>query len=267
MKHNTQNKKIKKLAIVGLVRGYEDINDYDILIARNKSILNKIVSKLKIPYKVILFHEGNINDSQQNYIIKQSFLDMEFINVEKDFKFDKSLITKTDNLERFNSGYRMMCRFNFYSIWKYVKDYEFVLRIDEDVIFKRFNIKKFEKLLKNNEIFSTVRLSKETHSLTNRTLPKYLQEVLMAKDLKFYNNKFPYTNFYFSRVDFWTNPEIQKKLQKLVTDEQFIYRWGDLPIIGAFLNHYKVSINLFRGTSYYNQSHKHKLIKSTFLNF
>ena len=29
-----------------------------------------------------------------------------------------------------------MCRFNFFHIWKYVNKYDFLIRIDEDVIVK-----------------------------------------------------------------------------------------------------------------------------------
>ena len=43
-----------KLAI-GLVRGYEDVDDYKTLILRNKSIHKTINSKLDEPFDMIIF--------------------------------------------------------------------------------------------------------------------------------------------------------------------------------------------------------------------
>ena len=49
------------IAIVALVRGYEDKNKYKDLFLRNESIYRHISSKLSEKIDFILFHEGNIS--------------------------------------------------------------------------------------------------------------------------------------------------------------------------------------------------------------
>jgi hypothetical protein len=57
-------------AFVVLTRGYNEDEQYNILIERNKSIYevfyNKLADENKMQYDIIIFHEGNINEQQQN---------------------------------------------------------------------------------------------------------------------------------------------------------------------------------------------------------
>ena len=52
-----------------------------------------------------------------------------------------------------------MCRFNFYGIWKYLENYDYVMRVDEDVIIEKFDIKNINFIKENEIIFSTISLS------------------------------------------------------------------------------------------------------------
>ena len=101
------------IAIVALVRGYDDKNKYKDLFLRNESIFSHISSKVSEKIDFILFHEGNIGSSHQKYIQENSKDKLTFINVSQDFNFDHELLNKVKDIERFNSGYRLMCRFNF----------------------------------------------------------------------------------------------------------------------------------------------------------
>jgi len=66
-----------------LTRGYSIITQYKQLIDRNKILENTIISNTDY----IIFHEGNIPPEHQTYILKQTpGLDLQFINVEADFK-------------------------------------------------------------------------------------------------------------------------------------------------------------------------------------
>ena len=132
------------IAIVALVRGYEDKNKYKDLFLRNESIYRHISSKLSEKIDFILFHEGNISSSHQKYIQENSKDKFTFVDVSQDFNFDYELLNNLKDIERFNSGYRLMCRFNFYGIWKYLENYDYVMRVDEDVIIEKFDIKKYK---------------------------------------------------------------------------------------------------------------------------
>ena len=126
---------------------------------------------------MLIFHEGNIPEEHQQYINSKSPEVYNFIDVSEDFKYDKSIISEVPDIERFNIGYRLMCRFNFFHIWKYVNKYDFLIRIDEDVIVKKFS-KSLLDNLNNNFIFGTADLSSESHEYTNISLPEELKKFL-----------------------------------------------------------------------------------------
>src|SRR5579864_6436129 len=69
-------------AIVGLTRGYSDTGRYDRLIARNRSIYESINRFRTDPYPLVLWHEGNISDADQRYIVAHDRnSDVRFVDV------------------------------------------------------------------------------------------------------------------------------------------------------------------------------------------
>ena len=136
--------KKKTNAIVVLTRGYPNINSYNQLIERNKILEKTIMSNTDY----IIFHEGNIPIEHQTYISnKTPSLDLQFVNVEKDFK--KPPVDIDPGTSYFSLGYRNMCNFWFSNFWKYTEKYEKIVRIDEDIklysdiniIFNKLNTK------------------------------------------------------------------------------------------------------------------------------
>ena len=243
-----------KIAIFALTRGYKDTELYSNLIKRNIKIQEHLL-RIIPNAELILFHEGNISTRDQEFIINRSNIMIKFIDVREDFK--KSKLQKKIILDKkFNHGYRCMCQFNYYTLWKHLQHYDFAIRVDEDVFIQSLNIKSLEKIFLDNLIFSCISLSSETHKYTNKTLPNYLAKVLHSENKNFYNHHFPYTNFYITKTDFWLSEEIQFKLKKIKSNPlSYIFRWGDLPVIGSFLNHYNININILENTSYYHASH------------
>ena len=62
-----------KIAIFALTRGYPNQrNLYSDLLQRNKSIYEHINKKRDYPADLILFHEGNISESDQSYLNTES---------------------------------------------------------------------------------------------------------------------------------------------------------------------------------------------------
>ena len=104
-----------KIAIFALTRGYpNEITRYDDLLKRNMSIFYNINNKRESPADLILFHEGNISKSDQQYINSHCPEEIKFINVAK--YFSKTTLPQEGG-SKFNAGYRYMCRFNAYHIW------------------------------------------------------------------------------------------------------------------------------------------------------
>ena len=258
-----------KIAIFALTRGYPNQrNLYSDLLQRNKSIYEHINKKRDYPADLILFHEGNISESDQSYLNTESPEPLKFIDVSKYFK-GQDLELKGES--KFNLSYRNMCRFNMYHIWDEVIDYDYILRIDEDIEINEFDPFIFEKMKEKNLTYLTGRFTKETHRLTNETLPYFLIENTILDVDKIYNHRNPYTNLYASSVDFWNNIEIKSLLKKIaLSDEQIINRWGDHTVQGLLLNHKKVKINLFLKLIYRHISHnliiKNNLIRNLTIN-
>ena len=252
-----------KIAIVALTRGYPDDRSlYDELIKRNYSIYEKINKHRENSPDLLLFHEGNILQDDQDYINSRYPEEIKFVDVSEYFTKHNF---KVEEKEKFSSGYRNMCKFNMFHIWDEVSKYDYILRIDEDTEILDFDPFLFEKMKNKNINFVTGRFSKEIHRLTNRTLPNFLAENTDIDVKKNYNHKFPYTNLYATKVSFWMKPEV-KNLLKIIalSDKQAINRWGDIPVLGIILNHKKQKIILFPRLTYKHISHDLN-IKNSFM--
>ncbi len=252
-----------KIAIIALTRGYpENRSLYDSLIKRNNSIHNHINQLRTSPVDVVLFHEGNISKDDQDYIRSHYPDKLNFVNVSKYFTNNS---IKLDGEEKFSLGYRQMCRFHMYHIWNEVSNYEYILRVDEDVEISKFDPYVFEYMASKNISYMTGRFTKETHNLTNKTLPKFLIKNTNLNVKKIYNHRNPYTNLYATAVDFWKNDDVNDLLKKIsLSDEQIKNRWGDHTVHGVMLNYRNERIELFPKLEYKHISHSLK-IKNNFI--
>ncbi len=254
-----------KIAIVALTRGYpEDKSLYESLIKRNNSIFEHINKNRKVPADVILFHEGNISASDQDYINKHLPDEIKFVNVSKYFT---SSTLELDGEDKFNLGYRQMCRFNMYHIWNEVSEYDYILRVDEDIKISSFDPYAFEYMESKNIKYMTGRFTKDIHRATNRTLPRYLLDNTDLDVKNIYNHKNPYTNLYATKVNFWKKEDVAQLLKQIaLSDEQIIYRWGDHTVQGLMLNYKNEKIKLFPKLEYEHISHDFKIINNFFRN-
>lgn len=235
-----------KVAIIGLTRGYpNNQSKYSDLLLRNSKIYENINSKLLNPYKLIIFHEGNISFSDQKYIQKNSPEDLQFIDI-------SNLFNKYSSTD----GYKIMCKFQMYYLWQYVKEFDYVVRIDEDVFIEKYDEKTIQKMAKKNIDFYFSKLSYESHIPTNKTLPFFIKKHYGLKNIKFYNHLFPYTNFYISKTNIWLIPRVNELLKKIAeSTEQIEFRWGDLPVLGCLLNLENFNYQRLKKLSYLHDSH------------
>lgn len=222
-------------AIVSLTRGYKKLEQYDTLIERNRAIREHILSKWQYP--VILFHEGNIPKDHQDHIKIHSAMDIEFIDISSTWQ----------------GGYEGMCRFQMLDLWEWCKDYEYIMRIDEDCIITECSVNPFEI---GENVYSTPIYWGESHSETNATLPQFIEELTGFPSDKFYNNKFPYTNIGVAKVKFFNGFLLDKLTTIANTPLQRANRWGDLPVLGSLLNCYAYGrVSMMQGLTYKHLSH------------
>ena len=225
-------------AVVVLTRGYKKKWQYKDLIKRNKS-LEKFYDK-NISY--VIFHEGNINEDHQNYIQSNTIIPLKFVDVKVSFKKkDTSYFIGTGN---YGIGYRNMCNFWVCDFWNYVKEYDKILRIDEDCEYKSdytevFNIigsrvcayglwkKDVPHFCKGMNKFVIEYLNKNGYSIP---LPEEGKEEKYAG---------PYTNVIgFNLKLLRENDLLQKFIKELKESNNiYIYRWGDHPLWGEIIRY------------------------------
>ncbi len=223
-------------AIVTLTRGYKNESLYFALVVRNQ-LIKKFVNK-DLKYPLVIFHEGNIPAKHQEHIIRESEgQQIQFVDISKDW----------------SGGYEGMCRFYTYHLWQYCKEYDYILRIDEDCHITKCPYDPFT-LLGSEDVYLRSKYWAESHTETNATLPQKIKELTGADPKEFYNDKYPYTNISVSSVKFWLDMPILKEIA--LCDAQRANRWGDLPVLGSLLNIYaKGRVGVITGLQYAHQSH------------
>jgi hypothetical protein len=227
---NTPITKKKGLAIFCLARGYKnwEIYKYFKLCIRNIFILHTLKRNV-IRYDLIIFHEGNIHKSHQMFIKVFSLTrSIEFISVVDEFNLPPKFTQPEGVL---NLGYVFMCRFNYLSVWNYLSNYETVMRIDDDVFLVEIDTQY------SGGIFDYAFISNEAHEPTNVSLHAYLASK-GKEDL--YDHKFPYTNFYITKPEYWLRRDVQEFLADIGDRQEGINdRWGDATILGIALKEFQ----------------------------
>lgn len=219
-----------KIAAFGLVRGYPKAQDkwrYGQLILRNCSILFQSAAK-KEKWDLILFHEGNISRSDQFFLNFLAFGNISFRDIGDTFRIPRGMV-HTGEIAPL--GYSLMCRFQYYGVWKHLADYDVAMRVEEDCFLLR------TPRLRDTRGYITAVTCAETHTKTNETLPSFLEGL---GDAAHYTQDFPYTNFYITNPQSWLSKPVQEFLSKVAHSPMSIEnRWGDIPVLGVALDKFK----------------------------
>jgi hypothetical protein len=230
------------------------------LIKRNQHIAANLKDKTT---DILIFHEGNIREEQQNYIQSETpdlflkFIDLTGVG----FKPEKATIPEESN-HGFSLGYRHMCSFWFVDFWHLVEKYDTLLRIDEDC-FADFSI---DDLLFNSltshlfiaggtiedQDFVTVGLNGFSLDFLNRHL-------ILDRKLHRRLPIGPFTHLMLFRINKIRENTVFKKYVEAIDQSEMIYRrrWGDLPLWGEAI-HYIFGENTMKidtGIKYYHTSH------------
>jgi len=259
----------KRNAVTGLVRGYGDLSGYGVLLRRNQNI-RKYISPRVDPFSTdyILFHEGDIPVSHQEYINEKSGMDFLFIDLcvtppRSGFDSKRERFNEVPEMSGFGNGYRHMCHFWFIDFVDYLSGYTYAVRIDEDCLVLDFP-SVFDEMEARRLVF--------TSGGTIVDIPAAV--VGLADFSRFYRSRQgldyidppgeqsgPMTNLMGLDLSFFRSNVQFRSFCRAVSDSGMIYthRWGDLPLWGEYLRLYvdprRVDLS-FRAFRYYHGSHK-----------
>lgn len=240
-----------------LTRGYseENIQKYDMLIRRNKSISTNLLDK-SITIKI--FHEGNISPKQQDFINKHTpELKVEYTNIKEYGCFTR--VEEILTFPGFTMGYRHMCSFWFSEFLNVCLSDDLILRIDEDCVIN-FSIDDVFKRL-NDKIAITGILANDSEAVCkdmNLHTLKFMKSIGKSGVKK--NPSGPYTNVMGINIKKIRKSPLVLQYMKFIQDSKGIYnyRWGDLPLWGEIFKYILPNEQLVtdRQIKYYHGSHK-----------
>jgi hypothetical protein len=248
-------------AVVALTRGYADEERYQSLIRRNVQIEKNLKDK---DVEIILIHEGNISDSQQEMITKKTpSLKLNFIDMNskpgKAFRKEKEGVQFDEATAKIRLSYRHMCSFWFVDFWNFVEEYDYIIRIDEDCEIDFDLDDRFEKLRDFVAIYGYWFLDLDfvTKGLNEFTV-SFLESNGVQCDPR--DPWGPYTNIIgFNLKQLRENGLLFDYIESIdESNNIYRYRWGDLPLWGEVICYLYGDNDHFldEGIKYYHGSHR-----------
>ena len=239
----------------------------------------------KYQYPVIIFHEGDYdNDAQQDILMSIRGTCRDLVSFQaldpNDFKvpscIDKVKLERCLSIKPHptpywrNEKYRLMCRWWLMEFPKYVKHYDYVMRLDDDSLIEEpikydlfewaqkkdlnyasnflhvdcgiccYGMKDFfdKQYPEKKDVLKEMFVEQEVpmravqfHPF--RTILSITQNPLpvIKEKEKIYMPIMYYNNFFITKTSFWYQPEVQSILKKIEEDGSiFYFRWGDAPL-------------------------------------
>lgn len=249
----------RKGAVAALIRSFSSTKEYDQgIIRRNKALLQHLywTPVQGSSLDVVLFHEGNLSPAHQRYIQDATpDLPLTFVDVGEVFRNYKNVdmprCPKNSMIAMmFSPGYYSMCFFWFLRFDRYLTQYDWMLRLDDDCILVkdvRYNV----KMLPAKVHFASglwVDLSRGTSDairpigegdvvkgMRNLTI-EFARKHAIFQEIHSWHA--PYTNVMYIDLAWLRNNTMLQAYRQTVEDSQCIYsnRWGDLPLWGAAIH-------------------------------
>jgi hypothetical protein len=232
----------KKNAIVCLTRGYDDIVKYDDLVRRNQCLYEKYYRGLcgrELQYDVVIFHEGNITLEQQAYIQSATpFMPLIFrvVAFYSESPINMSLCPPTKLSEGFSNGYKNICYFWSVDFLEYLRDYDYIIRVDEDCFLEDVPVDMVEDYSKRGIVFSSGYFQGVDYADVTVGMNLFFSSMI-GRAFSSKTIRCPYTNCMIVSVPYFRrNREVMHVLKEIKkTGCIFSNRWGDLPIWGHIL--------------------------------
>tara|TARA_B100001057_G_scaffold499935_1_gene612595 strand:+ start:4163 stop:5053 length:891 start_codon:yes stop_codon:yes gene_type:complete len=238
-----------KYCICVLTRGYKHKIQYSDLIRRNKAI-SHVLREEPINYEIVIFHEGNIDKEQQEYIkVKSKNNEIVFKSIESYFKRVKQdshtlhseCCHQTALSDSFSDGYKTMCRFWIEGLFEQVQNYDYIIRIDEDCFMKQLPLHQItQRMAKHGSYFGTAISLKEDHPDVKVGFDSFVSNIYRksGRTAPKMQEPIPNTNFLVINTLISKNPLFKEFVSKVIeTNCIQINRWGDHIIWGAAISY------------------------------
>jgi hypothetical protein len=247
----------------------------------------------KFKYPVIILHEGDYTDDAKNEIITGIRIECRDFIKFKQIDNEDFCIPLHIDIDKMNSiidlhivpywrnqKYRSMCYFWMKNFYKYTKEYDYVMRIDDDSIIeepikidlfelmsnkdyiylsnilhldcslcnygmKEFFLKHYEdETVKIKELFVDHKISNDSPFFDNfkKLYQKINNEEYNENSVELSMPIMYYNNFNIINVNIWNEPKIQK-IVNMIDEQGYIFycRWGDAPLQTIILSLYDSS--------------------------
>ena len=238
-----------KYCICVLTRGYKHKIQYSDLIRRNKAI-SHVLRDEPIDYEMVIFHEGDIDKEQQEYIkVKSKNSEIIFKNIESYFSrvqhdshnSHSECCYQTALSDSFSDGYKTMCRFWIEGLFQYVKNYDYIVRIDEDCFMKQLPLHQItQRMAKHDSYFGTAISLSEDDPDVKIGFDSFVSNIYKKSGKKAPNmqDPIPNTNFMVINTRISKNPLFNEFVTKVIeTNCIQINRWGDHILWGAAISY------------------------------
>jgi len=236
----------------------------------------------KYRYPIIIFHEGDYdNDSQQDILMSIRSTCRDLVSFQaldpNDFKLpshiDKEKLQRCLDIKPQptpywrNEKYRLMCRWWLMEFPKYVKNYDYAMRLDDDSFIEEPIKHDLFEWAKNKDLdyasnFIHIDCGICCYGMKDFFCKKYplkkdaltemfIEQKIPLRSVQFHpfrsilsitNKPLPesesiwmpimyYNNFFITKTSFWFKEEVQKTLKEIDMDGSiFYFRWGDAPL-------------------------------------
>ena len=237
----------------------------------------------KYKYPIIILHEGDYDERAQDEISKSvrepfryllSFKQIDKRDFDIPEHIDKDKVKHIVDLQPVpywrNIKYRLMCNFWINHFMKYTKDYEYVMRLDDDSIIEEpltydlFELMIIKKLVYMSniihvdcglcnygmkELFESISPSFKESLNTNKFVPGKLSDgsdifdkfkkvvsIVEGKECNIteFQTQMPlmyYNNFFITSTEFWNRQDVKQIVEKINQHGGiFYYRYGDAPL-------------------------------------
>ena len=182
----------------------------------------------------IAFHEGNIPAALQTKLEQE--LRVTFFDAREWGGFDKRVEARRIPFRlngEYPMGYKHMCRF-FALQWMYaLRRYEWVMRIDEDVVVTHISPDIFREIAATNAVYFYAADVEELHDETVQTFQPWVDDYARLHDWSETVDvkRMFFTNVFASKPVWWLGERVSRFLDDVdATGNIFLHRWGDAPI-------------------------------------
>ncbi|KAL1502991.1 hypothetical protein AB1Y20_011061 [Prymnesium parvum] len=225
------------IVVFSLVRGGPSESSYESLVNSRRCLRSAM--PLELSPDDVVFHEGNVPPRIQRGLAEQ-IPRLRFVDARDHFGFrpeDEALVP--DPPLDYPIGYRHMCQWMSMLWFRALRQYEYAIRVDEDVCITHLPASALLAALGANYAYGLV--TSEAHQPTLATFLPWLRGYMARTGKQPTLPPLPtaeiyFTNFFISRVRWWEQPEVRAFLAAVnASGGVYRHRWGDAPIQTAAL--------------------------------